>query len=160
MSFIAPLTEVSCATKSEFLSVSVKSIFPRKGSHGAASHCTGKYRFWRSLFDHRKPREPTDRSGVKVTGYVPGHQGEEVFMYMAEKHGHSWVPDLNLSKTNTEKGERMIIPNRKYDKKYRITVPQDKWEETLDEINGVNVVTGKQGLNEMSRAAALWEKSW
>jgi hypothetical protein len=50
-------------------------------------------------------------------------------MYMAEKHGHSWVSDLDLSKIDMGKGKRMIVPNGKYDRSYRITVPQDHREE-------------------------------
>jgi hypothetical protein len=54
---------------------------------------------------------------------------KRLFMYMAEKHGHAWASDLNLSKIDIGKGKRMIIPNGKYDRKYRITVPQDNREE-------------------------------
>ncbi len=54
---------------------------------------------------------------------------KRLFMYMAEKHGHSWVSDLDLSKIDIGKGKRMIIPNGKYDRKYRITVPHDNREE-------------------------------
>jgi hypothetical protein len=54
---------------------------------------------------------------------------KRLFMYMAEKHGHSWVSDLDLSKIDIGKGKRMIVPNGKYDRKYLITVPQDQREE-------------------------------
>ena len=54
---------------------------------------------------------------------------KRLFMHMAEKHGHAWASDLNLSKIDIGKGKRMIIPNGKYDRKYRITVPQDNREE-------------------------------
>jgi len=54
---------------------------------------------------------------------------KRLFMYMAEKHSHSWVSDLDLSKIDMGKGKRMIVPNGKYDGNYRITVPQDHREE-------------------------------
>lgn len=54
---------------------------------------------------------------------------KRLFMYMAEKHGHSWSSDLDLSKIDIGKGKRMIIPNGQYDSKYLITVPQDNKEE-------------------------------
>ena len=54
---------------------------------------------------------------------------KRLFMYMAEKHGHSWVSDLDLSKIDIGKGKRMIVPNGKFDRNYRITVPQDHREE-------------------------------
>jgi hypothetical protein len=54
---------------------------------------------------------------------------KRLFMYMAEKHGHSWVSDLDLSKIDIGKGKRMIVPNGKYDRKYLITIPQDNREE-------------------------------
>jgi hypothetical protein len=54
---------------------------------------------------------------------------KRLFMYMAEKHGHSWVSDLDLSKIDMGKGKRMIVPNGTYDRKYRITVPQENREE-------------------------------
>jgi hypothetical protein len=50
---------------------------------------------------------------------------KRLFMYMAEKHDHSWVSGLDLSKIDIGKGKRMIVPNGKYDRKYLITVPQE-----------------------------------
>ncbi len=54
---------------------------------------------------------------------------KRLFMYMAEKQGHPWVTDLDLSKIDLGKGKRMIVPNGKYDRKYLITVPRDYQEE-------------------------------
>jgi len=48
---------------------------------------------------------------------------KRLFLYMAEKHGHPWLSQLNLSQIDLGKGKRMIIPNGRYDRKYRITVP-------------------------------------
>ncbi len=47
---------------------------------------------------------------------------KRLFMYMAEKQGHSWVSDLNVSKIDMGKGKRMIVPNGRYNRKYMITV--------------------------------------
>jgi len=54
---------------------------------------------------------------------------KRLFMYMAEKQGHSWVSDLDSSKIDIGKGKRMIVPNGKYDRKYLITVPRDSLAE-------------------------------
>ncbi len=54
---------------------------------------------------------------------------KRLFMYMAEKHGHSWISDLDLSRIELGKGKRMIVPNGKYDRKYLITVPGDTYAE-------------------------------
>ena len=52
-----------------------------------------------------------------------------LFMFMAEKHGHPWVSDLDVSRLDLGKGKRMIVPKGRFDKKYRITVPRDDYEE-------------------------------
>ena len=54
---------------------------------------------------------------------------KRLFMFMAEKHGHPWVSDLDLSRLDLGKGKRMIIPKGSFDRKYRITVPRDRYEE-------------------------------
>ncbi len=54
---------------------------------------------------------------------------KRLFMYMAEKHGHSWVSDLDLPRIDFGKGKRVIVPNGKYDRKYLITVPRDSYTE-------------------------------
>jgi hypothetical protein len=54
---------------------------------------------------------------------------KRLFMYTAERQGHSWVSDLDLSKIDLGKGKRMIVPNGKYDRKYLITVPRDSFAE-------------------------------
>ncbi|TET88054.1 MAG: hypothetical protein E3J46_05620, partial [Desulfobacteraceae bacterium] len=50
-------------------------------------------------------------------------------LYMAERQGHSWVSQLDLSVINFGKGKRMIVPNGRYDRKYRITVPTNHHED-------------------------------
>lgn len=54
---------------------------------------------------------------------------KRLFMYMAEKLGHSWVSQLDLSRIDFGKGKRMIVSNGRYNKKYRITIPRDHHEE-------------------------------
>lgn len=54
---------------------------------------------------------------------------KRLFMYMAEKGGHSWLSDLEVSKIDMGKGKRMIVPDGCYDAKYMITVPKDAYEE-------------------------------
>ena len=57
---------------------------------------------------------------------------KRLFMYMVEKHGHPWVSELDASKIDLGKGKRMIVPNGKLDKKYRITVPRDEYGESAE----------------------------
>lgn len=52
-----------------------------------------------------------------------------LFMFMAEKHGHPWESDLDVSRLDLGKGKRMIVPKGRFDKKYQITVPRDDYEE-------------------------------
>jgi len=47
-----------------------------------------------------------------------------LFMFMAEKHGHPWVSDLDVSRLDLGKGKRMIVPKGRFDRKYQITVPR------------------------------------
>ena len=51
---------------------------------------------------------------------------KRLFMFMAERHGHSWVSELDVSRVDLGKGKRMIIPKGSFDRKYRITVPRRK----------------------------------
>jgi hypothetical protein len=52
-----------------------------------------------------------------------------LFMFMAEKHGHPWVPDIDVIRIDLGKGKRMIVPKGRLDRKYRITVPRDHYKE-------------------------------
>jgi hypothetical protein len=65
----------------------------------------------------------------RLLGMCRSIKVKRLFMYMVEKHGHSWVSKLDLSKINLGKGKRMIVPNGKYDGKYLITVPGNYQEE-------------------------------
>jgi hypothetical protein len=48
---------------------------------------------------------------------------KRLFLFMAESHAHPWLSNLDLSKIDLGKGKRMIVPNGRYDAKYKITVP-------------------------------------
>ena len=48
-----------------------------------------------------------------------------LFLYMAEKAGHSWYEDLDLSKIDLGNGKRSIVKNGVYNSKYQITIPRD-----------------------------------
>ena len=50
---------------------------------------------------------------------------KRLFLYLAEKHRHSWFNDLNLNNINLGSGKRVIVKNGKLNKKYNITVPKD-----------------------------------
>jgi Transcriptional regulator, AbiEi antitoxin, Type IV TA system/Transcriptional regulator, AbiEi antitoxin N-terminal domain len=54
---------------------------------------------------------------------------KRLFLYMAEKHEHPWLPQLDLSRVDLGHGKRMLVSNGRYEKKYRITVPRDRQEE-------------------------------
>jgi hypothetical protein len=54
---------------------------------------------------------------------------KRIFMFLAEKHGHTWTSDLDVSKIDLGKGKRMVVPNGQYNSKYRITVPKGYNEE-------------------------------
>jgi len=56
---------------------------------------------------------------------------KRLFMYFADKHGHQWVSEIDMSKVNLGKGKRLIVPNGKLDHKYQITVPVDRFDSQL-----------------------------
>lgn len=49
---------------------------------------------------------------------------KRLFMHLAERHNHSWLKRLNLSKVDFGKGKRQIVSNGMLDSKYQITVPK------------------------------------
>ena len=57
-----------------------------------------------------------ENSSVKV---------KRLFLYMAEKAGHSWFHDLDLNRIDLGKGKRSNVKNGVYDPKYQITLPRD-----------------------------------
>lgn len=50
---------------------------------------------------------------------------KRLFMWMAEKVNHNWVVDLDLTKIDFGKGDRMIFRGGAFNKKYGITVPRE-----------------------------------
>ena len=49
---------------------------------------------------------------------------KRLFIYMAEKAQHTWVPYLDLNKVDFGSGKRSIVKNGAYVSKYQITVPR------------------------------------
>ncbi len=48
-----------------------------------------------------------------------------LFLYMADKAGHLWLEDIDLSAIDLGRGDRSICPGGKYDSKYRIVIPKE-----------------------------------
>ena len=48
---------------------------------------------------------------------------KRLFMYLVEKHEHTWVQKVDLSNVYFGEGKRSIVKNGKLDKKYNITIP-------------------------------------
>jgi hypothetical protein len=65
---------------------------------------------------------------------------KRLFLYMAERREHSWLSKLDLSKIDLGKGKRMIVPNGRFDAKYRITVPATREETPPWELIGIEGV--------------------
>jgi hypothetical protein len=50
---------------------------------------------------------------------------KRLFLFMAEKAGHSWLKNLDVSKIDLGKGKRSIVKNGAYNAKYQITISRD-----------------------------------
>lgn len=50
---------------------------------------------------------------------------KRLFLYMAEKSGHSWFKALDLSRIDLGNGQRVLSAGGKYVSKYLITIPQE-----------------------------------
>lgn len=50
---------------------------------------------------------------------------KRLFLYMAEKAGHSWLKYLDQSKIELGFGDRLVVKNGVYIKRYGITVPKE-----------------------------------
>ncbi|GAP73441.1 type IV toxin-antitoxin system AbiEi family antitoxin [Candidatus Symbiothrix dinenymphae] len=50
---------------------------------------------------------------------------KRLFLYMAEKAGHVWLNDLDLSRISLGTGKRAIVEKGVYNAKYQITLPRD-----------------------------------
>ena len=55
---------------------------------------------------------------------------KRLFLYMAEKAGHSWFNYLKLGAINLGKGKRQIVAAGVYIPKYQITVPKELESQT------------------------------
>ena len=53
-------------------------------------------------------------------------KAKRLFMYLAEKHNHTWVNKLNLEKVSFGAGKRALYKNGHYDNKYKIVVPRNE----------------------------------
>lgn len=49
---------------------------------------------------------------------------KRLFFYMAENQDLPWLIKVDPSKVNLGNGKRLVVPNGRYDAKYRITVPR------------------------------------
>ena len=53
-------------------------------------------------------------------------KAKRLFLHLAEKHNHTWLRRIDLSKVNLGRGKRQIVKNGALDPKYLITVPKEK----------------------------------
>lgn len=56
---------------------------------------------------------------------------KRLFLYMAEKSGHSWFNELQPGKLDLGTGKRLIIKNGRLNHKYNITVPKEYEEQQI-----------------------------
>ncbi len=61
---------------------------------------------------------------------------KRLFLYLAEKSGHSWINRLNIDGVNLGKGKRVIVKGGVFNSKYGITVPESDLEnsERVDQL--------------------------
>lgn len=50
---------------------------------------------------------------------------KRTFLFLSEKHKHSWLQDIDQTKIYLGSGKREIVKNGRLDKKYNITVPRE-----------------------------------
>jgi len=50
---------------------------------------------------------------------------KRLFLFLAEKHEHNWLKELQSEKINLGSGNRVIVKNGVLNKKYNITVPRE-----------------------------------
>ncbi|WED24006.1 type IV toxin-antitoxin system AbiEi family antitoxin [Vibrio sp. JC009] len=51
-------------------------------------------------------------------------QTNRVFLYLGHHHDHQWVKRLDETQIELGSGKRQVVPNGRYDEKYKITVPE------------------------------------
>ncbi len=70
----------------------------------------------RTLSPHRVQGVLESCKSVKV---------KRLFLWFAERQGHSWFGRLDLNRIELGHGKRQIVPGGRYDPKYQITVPEN-----------------------------------
>jgi hypothetical protein len=50
---------------------------------------------------------------------------KRLFLFMAEKHDHAWLNELDITRIKLGSGKRVIVKDGTLDNKYNITVPKD-----------------------------------
>lgn len=50
---------------------------------------------------------------------------KRLFLFIAEKHDHTWMKELNLERINLGSGKRSIVVDGVLNKKYQITIPRE-----------------------------------
>lgn len=59
---------------------------------------------------------------------------KRLFLYLAEKAGHSWLKHIQFDKVDLGKGKRSLVKNGAYISKYQITVPKELEENATARI--------------------------
>ncbi len=57
---------------------------------------------------------------------------KRLFMFLAETCNHAWVGKLDLTRVDFGEGKRLIVKGGRFDKKYRITVPNVGLDEPVN----------------------------
>jgi hypothetical protein len=70
----------------------------------------------RTLSPRRLQRLLAECRSVKV---------KRLFFFLAERHGHAWLKQLDKQEIDFGKGKRMLVRGGKLDPSYQITVPED-----------------------------------
>lgn len=52
-------------------------------------------------------------------------KAKRLFLHLAERSGHAWLPGLDLARMDLGSGKRMLIKGGRLDRKYLITVPRE-----------------------------------
>jgi hypothetical protein len=59
---------------------------------------------------------------------------KRLFLYLADRSGHTWFKHLNLEQVDLGKGNRSLVKNGVYIKKYKITVPKEMEKDEYPEL--------------------------
>jgi hypothetical protein len=50
---------------------------------------------------------------------------KRLFLWYAERHGHSWLKHLDQTSVDLGRGKRQLVPNGHFDSRYQITLPTE-----------------------------------